>query len=178
LVSFKNFLILDKIFIKYFIIISSVFFIFNFFNKSFLGDSGSYLISTILGLNLLIFFSRNNQISPYFIAVLLWYPTFENFFSILKRFFLKRKTYLPDNTHLHQNLFIFLSNKIKSTKKKLSTITGMLINSYNFFIFLLASQNIYSTTLQVMIIMFNIFFYLFIYYLLLKNIKKLTNIVN
>jgi UDP-N-acetylmuramyl pentapeptide phosphotransferase/UDP-N-acetylglucosamine-1-phosphate transferase len=172
LVSFKNFLILDKIFIKYFIIISSVFFIFNFFNKSFLGDSGSYLISTILGLNLLIFFSRNNQISPYFIAVLLWYPAFENFFSIFKRFFLKRKTYLPDNTHLHQNLFIFLSNKIKSTKKKLSTITGMLINSYNFFIFLLASQNIYSTTLQVKIIMFNIFFYLFIYYLLLKNIKN------
>ena len=171
-VSYKNSLILDQIFIKYFILISLVFFIFNFFNKSFLGDSGAYLISAFLGFNLLLFFSRNNLISPYFIAVLLWYPAFENLFSILKRLFFKRKSYLPDNTHLHHKIFVFLSNKINLTKNKLSTITGMLINFYNFFIFLLASQNIYSTKFQVMIILFNIFVYLFIYYLLFKNVKK------
>ena len=120
----------------------------------------------------MLFFSRNNLISPYFIAVLLWYPAFENLFSILKRLFFKRKSYLPDNTHLHHKIFVFLSNKINLTKNKLSTITGMLINFYNFFIFLLASQNIYSTKFQVIIILFNIFIYLFIYYLLFKNVKK------
>ena len=169
-ISVKNFLIIDQLLIKYFIIILFIFFIFNFLNKSFLGDSGAYLISLFLGFNLLMFFSKNNQISPYFIVVLLWYPAFENLFSILKRLFFKRKSYLPDNTHLHHKVFV--SDKFNLTKNKLSTITGMLINFYNFFIFLLASQDIYSTKFQVKIILFNIFMYLFIYFLLFKNAKK------
>ena len=171
-ISVKNILIIDQFLIKHFILILLIFFIFNFLNKSFLGDSGAYLISLFLGLNLLIFFSKNNHISPYFIVVLLWYPAFENLFSILKRLFFKRKSYLPDNTHLHHKVFVFLSSKFNLTKNKLSTITGMIINFYNFFIFLLASQNIYSTKFQVKIIIFNIFIYLFIYYLLFKNAKK------
>lgn len=171
-VSLKNFLILDQFLIEYFILSLLVFFIFNFLNKCFLGDSGAYLISIFLGFNLLIFYSKNNLISPYFIAVLLWYPAFENLFSILKRLFFKKKSYLPDNTHLHHNLFLFLSNKISFSKNKLSTITGMLINLYNFLIFLLASQNIYSTKFQVKIIFLNIIFYILIYYLLLRNAKK------
>ena len=171
-ISYKNYLILDQLLLQYFLLILLVFFIFNLLNKSFLGDSGAYLTSAFFGYNLLLFFLKNNQISPYFIVVLLWYPAFENLFSILKRFFLKRKSYLPDNTHLHHKLFIFLSNKINLKKNKLSSITGMLINFYNFLIFLLASQNIYSTKFQVKIILFNIIFYLFIYFLLSKNVKK------
>ena len=171
-VSYKNFLIFDQIFFQYFLLILLVFFIFNSLNKSFLGDSGAYLISALLGFNLLLFFSKNNQISPYFIVVLLWYPAFENLFSILKRLFFKKKSYLPDNTHLHHRVFIFLSNKFNLTKNILSTISGMLINFYNFFIFFIASQNIYSTKFQVKIVLFNITFYLFIYYLLFKNAKK------
>jgi UDP-N-acetylmuramyl pentapeptide phosphotransferase/UDP-N-acetylglucosamine-1-phosphate transferase len=170
--SYKNFLIFDQIFFQYFLLISLVFFIFNCLNKSFLGDSGAYLISALLGFNLLLFFSKNNQISPYFIAVLLWYPAFENLFSIFKRLFFKKKSYLPDNTHLHHRVFILLSNKFNLTKNILSTISGILINFYNFFIFFIASQNIYSTKFQVKIVLFNITFYLFIYYLLFKNTKK------
>jgi len=173
-VSYKNFLIFDQIFIKYFLLTLLVFFIFNALNKNFLGDSGAYFISAILGFNLLIFFTKNNQISPYFIVVLLWYPAFENLFSILKRFFFKRKSYLPDNTHLHHKVFVFLLNKLNLTNNKLSTISGMLINFYNFFIFFIASQDIYSTRFQARIVLFNITFYLFIYYLLFKNSKKIN----
>jgi len=172
--SYKNFLIFDEIFIKYFLLTLLIFFIFNVLNKSFLGDSGAYFISAILGFNLLIFFTKNNQISPYFIVVLLWYPAFENLFSILKRFFFKRKSYLPDNSHLHHKVFVFLSNKLNLTNNKLSTTSGMLINFYNFFIFFIASQDIYSTKFQVRIVLFNITFYLFIYYLLFKNLKKIN----
>jgi UDP-N-acetylmuramyl pentapeptide phosphotransferase/UDP-N-acetylglucosamine-1-phosphate transferase len=170
--SYKNFLIFDQIFFQYFLLILLVFFLFNSLNKSFLGDSGAYLISALLGFNLLLFFSKNNQISPYFIAVLLWYPAFENLFSILKRLFFKKKSYMPDNTHLHHGVFILFSNKFNLKKNNLSTISGMLINFYNFFIFFIASQNIYSTKFQVKIILLNITFYLFIYYLLFKNAKK------
>jgi UDP-N-acetylmuramyl pentapeptide phosphotransferase/UDP-N-acetylglucosamine-1-phosphate transferase len=171
-VSYKNFLVFDKIFFQYFLIILLVFLIFNSLNLSFLGDSGAYLLSAFLGFNLLQFFLKNNEISPYFIVVLLWYPAFENLFSILKRLFFKRKSYLPDSTHLHHKIFILLSKKINLKKNILSTITGFLINSYNLFIFLIASQNIYSTLYQVQIIFFNITLYLIFYYLLLTSINE------
>jgi UDP-N-acetylmuramyl pentapeptide phosphotransferase/UDP-N-acetylglucosamine-1-phosphate transferase len=171
-VSYKNFLVFDKNFFQYFLIILLVFLIFNSLNLSFLGDSGAYLLSVFLGFNLLQFFLKNNEISPYFIVVLLWYPAFENLFSILKRLFLKRKSYLPDSTHLHHKIFIFLSKKINLKKNILSTITGLLINFYNLFIFLIASQNIYSTLHQIKIIIFNIIIYLILYYYLFISKKK------
>jgi len=171
-ISYKNSLIIDLIFFQYFLIISLVFFIINFLNKCFLGDSGAYLISSFLGFSLLIFFLQNKEISPYFIVVLLWYPAFENLFSVLKRFFFNRKSYLPDNTHLHHKIFAFFSKKNNFKKNQLSTITGLVINSYNFFIFLVASQNIYSTKFQVNVILFNIIFYLIIYYSLCKVLKN------
>jgi UDP-N-acetylmuramyl pentapeptide phosphotransferase/UDP-N-acetylglucosamine-1-phosphate transferase len=171
-ISYKNFLIFDKILFPYYLLTLGVFFVFNFFNKSFLGDSGAYLASCFLGFNLLLFFYKNNQISPYYIAVLLWYPAFENLFSILKRLFFKKKSYLPDNTHLHHKIFKFLSEKTNLKKNQLSTITGISINFYNFFIFVFASQNIFSTYFQVKIIFFNIFVYLVLYYILIKNVSK------
>ena len=60
-----------------------VFFVFNFFSRSFLGDGGSYLIAAFTGI-LLINFVNNlpNLISPYYIILLLWYPAFENLFTI------------------------------------------------------------------------------------------------
>ena len=92
-----------------------VFYFFNLFSKSFLGDNGSYLISTYIGFYLIIFFDEyRNIISPYYICLLLWYPAFENFFSILRRKFIKRgfSTY-ADNEHLHHFLFKYLSKSIK-----------------------------------------------------------------
>ena len=171
-VSSKNFLILDQIFIKYFILISLVFFIFNFFNKSFLGDSGAYLVSSFLGFNLILFFFKNNHISPYFIVTLLWYPAFENLFTIIRRLFSKRKSYLPDNNHLHHKIFSFLSERTNLKKNQLSTIVGLLINIFNFLFFLVAAQNIYSTELQLKIIFFNLTFYLIVYYVLSKKITR------
>ena len=171
-VSHQNHLSVDQIIFQYFFITLVIFFIFNFLNKCFFGDSGAYLTSCFLGFNLLLFFLNNNKISPYFIAVLLWYPAFENLFSIIKRFYLKKKSYLPDNTHLHHKIFLFLSNMSFFKKNHLSTATGLLINFYNFLVFVVASQDIFSTKFQFKIILFNIVFYLVIYYYLSKNIKR------
>jgi UDP-N-acetylmuramyl pentapeptide phosphotransferase/UDP-N-acetylglucosamine-1-phosphate transferase len=165
-------LIFDKIFFQYFLLFLGVFFIFNFFNKSFLGDSGAYLIGCYLGFSLVLFFQKNHQISPYFIVVLLWYPAFENLFSIVKRLLLNKKSYLPDSTHLHHKIFLFLSKKIDLNKGQLSTFTGLLINLYNFFIFFIAAQDITNTKMQVKIIFFNIIFYLISYYFLFKKVDK------
>ena len=68
-----------------------IFLISNSFNKSFMGDNGSYLISFFTAIFLIEVSNDNQFLSPYFIAVLLWYPAFENFFSLSRRLFFEKK---------------------------------------------------------------------------------------
>ena len=77
--------------VKIIVTILFVFLLSNSFNKSFLGDNGSYLIGFFTAIFLINFSNQNQMVSPYFIAVLLWYPAFENFFSLTRRLFLEKK---------------------------------------------------------------------------------------
>ena len=65
---------------------------FNFFQKIYLGDSGSYIVALVTSFFTLEFVNANDMISPYFICLLLWYPAFENLFTIVRRLFFKRFT--------------------------------------------------------------------------------------
>ena len=82
-ISFNNNLIIDEKFIMMIFSILSIIYLFNLFGKVFMGDGGSYLISFIFGVFLIKFYIQNPLISPYFIMCLLWYPAFENLFSII-----------------------------------------------------------------------------------------------
>ena len=81
----------------------------------YLGDSGSYLISPLIGIYLINFYSVNpNYSSPYYIALILWYPAFENFYSctlFFRRILTKQNLSTPDNKHLHQLFFLFIKSK-------------------------------------------------------------------
>lgn len=150
-----------------------VFYFFNLFSKSFLGDNGSYLISTYIGFYLIIFFDEyRNIISPYYICLLLWYPAFENLFSILRRKFIKRgfSTY-ADNEHLHHFLFKYLNQKIRATKFS-NSLTGILINLVNLIFIFYGSNYLNNTEILVSIILFLICTYLFLYFFLKKKLKK------
>ena len=146
-----------------------VYLIFNLFSKSFLGDSGSYLISIYISIFLISYFSLyENMISPYYICLLLWYPGFENLFSILRRKIIKRgfSTY-ADNEHLHHYLFKFLNKKIK-IKKISNSLSGIIINTVNFTGMFIGSYFMNSSKLLVFIIISLITVYLCSYYYLKK----------
>ena len=85
--------------------------IFNFFGKNFLGDGGVYLLSFFLSIIIIYISMFSEQISPYYIANLLWYPAFENLFSIFRRTIYKKKNYKADNDHLHQLIFKYFKRK-------------------------------------------------------------------
>ena len=141
----------------------------NFFNKNFLGDGAVYGISFIIGYYLINLSLLDNRISPYFIANLLFYPAFENLFSIVRRLIKNKKNYLPDNNHFHQLLFKYIYKKNIFKKKYLaSSITGILINTYLFIFYYVGMLNYNNTKFQIGIIFFNIFVYTAIY-LKLKN---------
>ena len=160
--------------IFYLMIFLCIAFFFNFFNKIYLGDSGSYLISFFISFFILDFVSMNNLISPYFICLLLWYPAFENLFSILRRTFKKTKLDQADQDHLHQMIFKVLYNKLFFNNKYLNTIVGILINLYNLIIFSISYKYYLNTKYLIFFIFINICVYLLLYFFMKKKLNHLN----
>ena len=175
-ISNKFQLYLDFILVQNLLIILSVIFIFNFFGKSFLGDSGTYSISFVIGI-VSINFAYNNYLimSPYFIVCLLWYPAIENLFSILRRLFFKKKLSKADNNHLHHFLYLAIKkNNFIKNNLFLNTFTGIIINSYIFLSVFIATFYYDHTKTLLTIILFNVFIYFSLYYYLYRvlDLKK------
>ena len=74
-----------KIFFLNYIVLLFYLLLFNLLNKMYLGDSGSYLIGISIGSLLILIYKEISFISPFFIVLLLWYPCFENLFSIIRK---------------------------------------------------------------------------------------------
>ena len=147
-----------------------IIFIFNFFNKIYLGDAGSYLVPFLTAFFILDFFSKNQSISPYYICLLLWYPAFENLFSIVRRLFFKKKIDEADQGHLHQMIYLFLKNKNIFNIEYINTLAGILINLFNFLVFFIFYKYFYYTKILSSVILFNIFIYLLLYFFIKKKL--------
>ncbi len=155
------------------LIILSLLFFFNLFGKLYLGDGGSYLISFIFGSILIDISNLNFQISPYFIMCLLWYPAFENLFSIIRKSFYNLSFEDPDKKHLHHYIYYYLGNKFGRLNKKIvNSMTGLIILSYNTLYFLIIKKYYYFTVGLIISVIINIFIYLMIYIYLNKNLFK------
>ena len=138
----------------------------NLLNKLYLGDSGAYLLGFLFSVELINFYSQTT-ISPFFIILLLWYPAFENLFSILRKTNFKKSPIIPDTNHLHQLIFAFFKSKNYSSIKS-NNITGISINTYNAIIVLLATINPAHTQFQITLIIVNLLIYTFLYIRLFK----------
>ena len=155
---------IDKILLMNFMMILIFLFILNIKNKLFMGDSGSYVLALICGYFLIKIHQLNPAISPYFIVLLLWYPCFENLFSILRKFIFKRSPAKADNNHFHQLVFFYIRKKIGFKKLNPNNISSYLIILYNLFIFIIGSSDPSNTQLQIILVIFNILIYLVIYF--------------
>lgn len=153
------------------LILTIIFYVFNFFGIVYLGDSGSYLLSFSIGFILIKLQQDSSLISPYYIASMLWYPAFENLFSLLRRYFKKHKISSADNLHLHQLIFRFLKSRNVVKNNWVNTLSGIIIVSFNLPMFYLATKFYFHSIYLISIITFNLIFYLLIYYILSKNFK-------
>ena len=168
-----NFIGLNSdIFLLWFLFLALIYLL-NFFNNLYLGDNGAYFLGFIYALILVMIFNKNVSISPYFIILLLWYPGFENLFSILRKMNIKKKSpLLPDPKHLHQLMFIYLNQRIIKKKIYANLAVANIINLYNLIVFYFASKNPSDTDFQLLFIILNIFIYTLIYYFLTNSSKK------
>jgi UDP-N-acetylmuramyl pentapeptide phosphotransferase/UDP-N-acetylglucosamine-1-phosphate transferase len=72
----------------------------------FLGDGGAYFIGFMLGELALLLVMRNPDVSTWYAALLLIYPTFETLFSVYRRVFVRGASPgMPDGIHLHSLIF-------------------------------------------------------------------------
>jgi UDP-N-acetylmuramyl pentapeptide phosphotransferase/UDP-N-acetylglucosamine-1-phosphate transferase len=165
--GYENFLIL-------FFISLIVLLIFNIFNQLYLGDGGIYLISTLTGFILILLYSHNQNISPFFVVNLLWYPSFEILFSLIRKLKTQYSPMDPDTQHLHQLIFKKLVQHLKNNFILCNSLTGIMINIYHLIIFYICYTNYSKSIFQIYILTLNIFVYLSVYYLLKKKlfIKK------
>ena len=145
------------------VLILLILLIFNVTNKNFIGDSGSYLISFIIGSFLISFYNQNQNVSSLFIVLLLWYPAFEIFFSIIRKLIKKKNPFLPDRSHLHQKIFLKILNKNEKEFKS-NLLTSFLINFYNIIIFLISLYFINNSNLISLVLTINISIYLIFFY--------------
>ena len=145
---------------------------FNFLGKSFLGDSGSYLLGFLFSILLIDIHGSKLNISPWFIAVLLWYPAFEILFSIIRRATQSKNPFLPDNRHFHQLLYLYFKKKFNLKTSIINPIIANVINLYNFLSFYLAFNYYNFSIVLIIIFFFNCFTYLMLYLILHKNISK------
>jgi len=137
--------------------------LFNFFNKLYIGDSGSYLLGFSFGIFLIAIYESNSTISPFFIVLLLWYPCFENLFSIIRKYRFNTSPLKSDNKHLHQMLFYFIKKRFGLTSLSSNNLCSILINTFNILTISIGTINIFNTQFQILIIFFNIIFYIIVY---------------
>lgn len=164
-INYDNSLILNIL------IILTINYIFNFSGRNFLGDSGAYIIAFVVGYVIVDFYSFYDDFSVLFVVILLWYPAFENLFSIVRKKISKENPYKPDNKHLHQLIFLIVENSIKN-KKLSNTLTATMINIYNSIIILIGYIYSSSSIKLLVLIFFTISIYLILYRFLQKKLFK------
>ena len=171
--NFNNEISIHEDVFKNLIVILSLVYFFNFFNQIFLGDSGSYLLGFIFSILLIKIYHFNEHISPFFITLLLWYPSYELLFSIIRKNILNKSPMDPDSNHLHQLIFNYLKRKKSLKIFTANLLSANLINFYNLIIFSISLNNITNTQLQVILIILNLTIYTVIYFkLFIYRFKK------
>ena len=141
----------------------------DFFNKIQLGDSGCYLLGFFTAFYLVNFINNNYLVSPYFVVYILWYPCFENLFSIIRKIYQNKSISKADNFHLHHNIFYLLKDKFSTSA---NNISGLIINLINLILLSFSVNYFNSTKHLIFMILFNITLYILIYNILIKNIIK------
>jgi len=164
--------ILNYEIIIYFSIILLSVLILNGLNLLYLGDNGAYLLSFFIAIILIDLSNNIKSLSPYYIANLLWYPAYENLFSIIRKIKSKKSPLKPDNLHLHQLIFLFIKKNINLKPKILNTLTGITINFFNLIIFIVATKNYTNSRAQLIILCVSFIIYNLIYIVLNKRFKN------
>ena len=153
------------------IIILLTFLLFNFPNaKIFFGDSGAYLMGSLVGLNSIITNNINPNISSFFFCTLLFYLFFEVFFSFFRKILQRKSPIHPDNKHLHMLSYYRIS--LIFGKNKANYLNSIVINILYFLLIVPGLCFLYNPILSRYWFFILLLIYSLIYYRLYHLTKK------
>ena len=144
----------------------------NIFNVLMLGDSGAYLLGFFIGFLIISSHRSNPDISPYFFISLIWYPCFENLFSILRKLNREFSPLKPDSKHLHQLVLFLLTKKFNLKLILSNNLSSGIICLFNFLIIYISTLDPSNTFFQIKLIFASIIFYNVSYILLFRFYKS------
>ena len=165
-------IIIDKDLFINFIFFMIILIILNLFNILMLGDTGAYLIGFFIGYLIIICHKFNPNISPYFFITLVWYPCYENLFSIIRKLKSKFSPLAPDSNHLHQLVYRLIKKRFFKNKLFANNISCVLINSLNLLIVSISLNDPYNTVYQIKLIAASTILYTFLFMFLNSKINK------
>ena len=124
-------------YILFYISLLTLFFLkFNFPKaQMFFGDSGAYLIGTLISISIIKTSILTPSISPFFFSIMLFYLFFEVFFSFIRKVATeKRSPLFPDRKHLHMLIYKYFFKKNSDKLKSNYSVSVILNLSYLIFI--------------------------------------------
>ena len=172
-INFINLPYFEHHLIKYSILFSVIFLLFNFpFGKIFLGDTGAYFLGFILSFLVIKFYALNPQISTWSAILFIIYPFTEVIFSFFRKVFQKKSPFQPDAYHIHLIVYRVFSYGLKNRKLFSNSVSTIFLS---FFIFypMLSIFGILFNSLYM--IFFSILFFLILYIILYSALVYLDN---
>ena len=165
-INFENYLFIQTLTILF------SFFVIIFFNfpkaKFFLGDSGAYTIGFLISYFVIRTANENNDISPIFFCILLFYLFYEVLFSFCRKKILKLNPLKPDHNHLHMIIYRIINKNIIKNRFKSNYTTSIIINLFYLFL-IIPSIFIYENGFLCKIyFIFLVSIYTFFYFILKK----------
>ena len=158
LIFYLNIIGLNSLLLNCLFISLLVIFFLNKKGKIFMGDSGVYLISFIMGYILVKIYNFDNKISPDLIFILMMVPGIDMLRLFIIRILNKKNPFSPDRKHIHHLLL-----------KKFSYIQSLLIL---YFLILFPLILVFINISKLLIIIIYLIFYLILKFFLEKKIIK------
>ncbi len=158
--------------IKYLIFFLLILNILNFCNLLMLGDTGAYILSFFVGFLIISCHKLNPYISPYFFITIIWYPCYENLFSIIRKLKSDSSPLNPDNKHLHQLLYLVVKKNYIKNSLFANNTSSLIINIVNLAIIYASSMNPYSSIYQITLIIISLIIYTAVFTLLKNKMKN------
>ena len=155
--------------IKYLIFFLLILNTLNFCNLLMLGDTGAYLLSFFVGFLIISCHKVNPYISPYFFITIIWYPCYENLFSIIRKLRSNFSPLNPDNKHLHQLLYLAIKKNFFKNNLLANNASSLIINIVNLAIIYASSIKPYSSVYQITLIIISLIIYTTVFTLLKKK---------
>ena len=130
-------------------------------------------MSFFVGFLIISCHKSNPYISPYFFITIIWYPCYENLFSIIRKLKSNSSPLNPDNKHLHQLLYLVIKKNFFKNNLFANNASSLIINIINLVIIYISSMKPYSSVYQITLIIISLIIYTAVFTLLNNKIKKL-----